>query len=221
MKKIFPVLGVVVLAGVLAMTASPFGSQAASGNGAPSGAHYNLNIIGVQNPKTADMTDSTGHVIFVPLIGKTRIMLTQGEYQVLDANGTDGKAAFQLPNPDPTNSGTTTYSVYVRTLGKPGGQASMNTCATTTVVNPDTGLTEEICSVGVLKMERTAGKSSFQDVSKYLLYIYADVDFDGVQERVPLFDASLQDYFWSYDNQGMKHIQLRFYPIPTTVPATM
>jgi hypothetical protein len=33
---------------------------------------------------------------------------------VLDGNGTDGVAAFQLPNPDPTNSGTTTYSVWAR-----------------------------------------------------------------------------------------------------------
>ena len=34
-------------------------------------------------------------------------------------------AAFRLPNPDPDGDGTTSYSVYVRALGKPGGKATM------------------------------------------------------------------------------------------------
>jgi hypothetical protein len=33
---------------------------AIAGNGAPSGAHYNWNIIGVQNPKSPNMTGSDG-----------------------------------------------------------------------------------------------------------------------------------------------------------------
>ena len=37
------------------------------GNEAPNGAHYNLNIIGMDKEKTADMTGSNGHVIFVGL----------------------------------------------------------------------------------------------------------------------------------------------------------
>lgn len=223
MKKIFPALGVVVLAGVLAMTASPFGSQAASGNGAPSGAHYNLNIIGVQNPKTADMTDSTGHVIFVPLSGTTKIMLSMGDYQVLDANGTDGKAAFQLPNPDPDNDGTTTYSVYARALGKPNGSAKMTTCATGPGLDGILGTADDelLCSVGSLTVTRSKGKTTFTNVSKELLYIYTDLDGDGLAEHYNLFNDKLQDYFWQYDNSGLKLLQLRFYPIPTAVPATM
>ena len=47
-----------------------------NGNGAPSGAHYNLNIIGVPKDKTADMTDGSGHRIFVKLEGKTKILLS-------------------------------------------------------------------------------------------------------------------------------------------------
>ena len=46
------------------------------GNGAPSGAHYNLNIIGVgDNFTEADMTGNMGHRIFVKLEGKTKINL--------------------------------------------------------------------------------------------------------------------------------------------------
>ena len=38
-----------------------------NGNGVPSGAHYDLNLIGVPQGKTADMTGDNGHRIFVPL----------------------------------------------------------------------------------------------------------------------------------------------------------
>ena len=68
----------------------------AAGNGAPAGAHYNLNIIGVAKDKTAVMTDTSRHTIFVPLEGKTSIRLTEGDFAVLDGNGTDGQAAFRL-----------------------------------------------------------------------------------------------------------------------------
>jgi len=197
-------------------------SEAASlkGNGAPSGTHYNLNIIGVPKNKTADMTGGDGHRIFVPEFGKCRINLSAGDFQVLDANCTDGPSAFQLPSPDPTNSGTTSYSVWARALGKPGGSSTTNTCADLETTDPTTGITstQTYCSVYTLSLERQKGKSSFGDVSKYLLYIYADLNADGVLERYPLFDEALQGYFWDYDNQGLKLVQLRFYPIGTTVP---
>ena len=108
---------------------------AVTGNGAPSGSHYNLNIIGVDNPKNFDYntfeqqnTQGQGHRIFVPLDGNAKILLKEGDYSVLDANGTDGIAAFQLPAPDPENDGITTYSVYIRALGKKGGTATMSSC---------------------------------------------------------------------------------------------
>jgi hypothetical protein len=183
-------------------------------NGAPNGAHYNLNLIGVAKDKTATMDGSSGHTIFVPLWRNTTIKLTEGEFQVLDRNGTDGNgAAFQLPNPDPDGDGTTVYSVYARALGKPFNNASVQTCATDPVT------LELMCSVAVLTLERTKGPSKFENVSKQLLYIYADIDADGIQERVPLFSDELQDYFWAYDNNGLKLVQLRFYEVPTTVPA--
>jgi hypothetical protein len=80
---------------------------------------------------------------------------------------------------------------------------------------------EEICSIAVLEVERSKGKPRFENVSKELLYIYADITpDDGIDNvvRVPLFDDSLEGYFWDYDNNGLKVLQLRFYEIPTTVP---
>lgn len=182
-----------------------------TGSGAPSGAHYNLNIIGVPKGKTADMTGSQGHRIFVPLEGNCKINLSEGDFQVLDGNCTDGPSAFQLPNPDPENDGVTEYSVYARALGKPGGKSTTTTCAT----DPITG--EEWCSVYSMVLVREKGKSSFTNVSKVLLYVYADINGDGTLERYPLFDTALQDYFWNYDNNGLKLAQMRFYQISTNV----
>jgi len=208
---------IAVAAGLLAMMIPSIASVpqqqafAGSGNGAPSGAHYNLNIIGVPQNKTADMTGSNGHRIFVPLEGNCRINLSMGDFQVVDGNCTDGPAAFQLPNPDPDNDGITTYSVYARALGKPGGNSTTTTCF------DDTQTGETYCSIYSMVLVREKGKSSFTNVSKQLLYVYADTDGDGKVERIPLFSDSLDDYFWSYDNNGLKLAQLRFYEIPTNV----
>jgi hypothetical protein len=190
------------------------GTVALGGNGAPSGAHYNLNIIGVPKGKTADMTGSSGHRIFVPLVGKCKINLSPGDFLVVDGNCTDnGQASFQLPNPDPDNNGITEYSVWARALGKPGGSSTTTTCAT----DPSTG--EVWCSVYSMVAVRNKGQSSFTDVSRQLLYIYADINQDGTLERYNLFNDALQDYYWNYDNNGLKLLQLRFYPIASNVNA--
>jgi len=126
MKKI-----TLIALAVLLLASIPAVVFAETGNGAPSGSHYNLNIIGVPKDKTADMSGNYGHRIFVPLYGTAKILLTEGNFQVLDANGTDQNgASFQLPNPDPDGDGTTTYSVFVRALGKWGGSAIMQSCYT-------------------------------------------------------------------------------------------
>lgn len=216
MKK-FKVLAVTIAAAVVvfvpavALAGKPE-EAVQTGNGSPSGAHYNLNIIGVSKDKEATMTGNNGHRIFVNLEGNTKIGLSEGEtFNVLDANGTDKDGAkFQLPNPDPDNDGVTVYSVWARPLGKPGGQSKTTTCAY------DADGTEW-CSAESMVMVREKGKSSFTNVSRELLYIFVDLDGDGTVERYPLFSDELQDYFWSYDNQGLKLLQLRFYEVSTDV----
>jgi len=182
----------------------------------PNGPHYNLNIIGVSKEKSMDALNSNGHVIFVPLFGKARIELIEGDdYRVLEKNGTDGSAQFQLPNPDPDNIGKTEYSVYARALGKPGGKATMTAIA----VELDK---TEWYSAGSLVLESKRGPSKFTNVSKELLYVYVDYDGDGTAERYNLFNDKFEDYFWEYDNKGLKLAQLRFYEVSTIdIPATM
>lgn len=206
------VLGIMLLGILIGMKLVGQGTktpEASGGNGSPSGAHFNLNVIGVPKGKKADMT--SGNRIFVPLTGSCQIKLAEGAYAVLDANCTDGSANFQLPNPDSDNDGITTYSVWARALGKPGGRSETTTCAV------DSSTNETYCSIYSMVQVRNKGKSSFTNVSRELLYVYADINSDGVTERMPLFDDRLQDYYWQYDNQGLKLVQLRFYEIPTNV----
>lgn len=186
-------------------------SQAATGSGAPHRAHFNLNIIGVSNNKTASMTDGKGRALFVPLTGSCEIDLSQGSYRVLDGNCTDGTGGFQLPNPDPDNDGVTNYSVWARALGKPGGTSKTTTCVTE---SEDEQL---YCSLFSVISVRNKGQSPFINVSKELLYVFTDIDNDGNLDRVPLFDSKLENYLWKYDINGAKIIQLRFYQIPTDV----
>lgn len=195
----------------LLIVASAFvaSSASAAGAGNTGGGCYNMQII-AQKEKTVDMTGSSGHSLFILMNGRTKILLQEGSYNILDRNGTDGTAAFSLPSPDPTNSGVTAYSVFARVVGKPGSKIDMATCAYD-------ALGELYCSGDTISMSRIAGTSKFQNVSQQLLYIYADIDGDGDIDRVPLFDSRLQDYFWQVDSQGRAHMQLRFCPLSSVV----
>jgi hypothetical protein len=201
-----------------------------TGNGAPSGSHYNLNIIGVPKDKSPNLTGGNGHRIFVDLgrdgePAPTRINLAEGPFDVLDANGTDGVAAFQLPNPDPDGDGITEYSVYVRALGKPGGKATMQSCYED--VDGSTWCAVDFLGgVEPITLDRTKGKQTFTNVSKDLLYIDYCAAWDEVTgecldvDQLPLFSNDLLEYFWQYDNEGLKLAQLRFYEVPTETPWT-
>src|SRR5690349_25166193 len=123
---------------------APVRLSSQTGNGAPSGPPFNLNIIGVPHDKSANMGGS-GNVIFVGLGTRTdgvttKILLSQsadGVFEVLDKNGTDGEASFALPVPG-------TYTVWARALGTPGGQSKIATCAT--FIDPTTGVATLLCS---------------------------------------------------------------------------
>jgi hypothetical protein len=233
MKKLIVIALVVVLA-ITAGTAGVLADKPQQddgtykGNGAPSGPHFTLNIIGKDNAKKETMDCGNGHRIFVPLEGKSKIWLEASDdpdpqatpYPQVDKDGFwvedctawgDG-AKFYLPNPDPNNDGVTRYAVFMRVLGKPGGKVKMQTCATDTV---EGGQQIQVCSDLQIIEVRDKGKMSFSDVSAELLYIYAwiydDAKDDWEYQRLPLFDDELEDYFWQYDNNGLRIAQLRFY----------
>src|SRR6266446_2552077 len=196
---------------------------AQTGNGAPNGPHYNLNIIGKEQCSTDPMTNGNGHVIFVLLNGGdvatnlngklastiskvNKIYLQQAPdantFDVLDGNACDGNGAlFELPNP------TNGYSIWARALATPGGSATMTTCAT----DPTTG--EVVCSTLNVLLTRSKGPSKFTNVTKELTTITFIDPTTGNPVTASIFDPALQDYFWNYQNNGVRLAQLRFYPL--------
>jgi hypothetical protein len=225
MKRLSIITAVFVVGTGLAAPASADGINL-------NGPHYNLNIIGVENPKTVPMTGSERHTIFVGL-GKhssvaSHIYLAPGPFAVCDGNAFDAArscsgevvankgAVFQLP----CNSAVQTergcsdgtfsadYQIWGRALGKPGGSVNIQTCAT-----DETGAL--ICSTDNALFTRGKGKSGFFDVTNALTTVNACFVVNGgtICETVSLFDPVLQDYFWQYANSGLRLLQLRFYPL--------
>ena len=232
---------VVIGLAILGSMCATMPSWAGGGNGAPTGPHYNLNIIGVDNPKSSPMTSSDRHTIFVGLGTKksdpnaanaiTSIWLTPGDFQVCDGNGFDAAydcagnqigrgmsgAVFQLPcnTAVPTDFGcaagtaSASYQVWGRALGQPGGSATITTCAF-----DDLGAL--ICSSeNTLNVfSRGKGKQTFQDVTSQLTTLQS-VCFDlaGIMTcgNVSLFNGVLQDFFWQFDNNGLRLAQIRLY----------
>jgi hypothetical protein len=196
---------------------------AQTGNGAPSGPHYNLNILGKEQCPTDPMTTGNGHVIFVLLNGGdvatnlngklasniskvNKIYLQQAPdnstFAVLDGNACDATGAlFELPNP------SAGYTVWARALGTPGGNATVTTCAT----DPTTG--EVVCSTLNVLLLRTKGQQKFANVTTQLTTITFINPATGQPVTVSIFDPALVDYFWNYQNNGLRLAQLRFYPV--------
>jgi len=221
----------------LTLVAAP--GYAQTGNGAPSGAHYNLNIIGMKAEDTEDckkapMTDSNRHTIFVDLDftdptpkqptpiaslnRRNKIYLQEGPFQVIDGNACDGdEAIFQLPLQECATATVETvsdcaYDVYIRGLGSP--QGSPSAVITTCGISPAGD--EFQCSLESVTVTRTKQKSSFTNVTKELTTLCIDTIDDGVfdgqcDERVVLFGDDFAQYFWDYDNNGLRLAQLRFY----------
>jgi len=203
-------------------------AAALAGNGAPSGGHYNLNIIGHTKCSGDDLKNTNRHNIQVLLNGgdsagriggtlaslldkRNKIYLSQsfdGTFTVMDGNACDGDgASFRLPAPG-------SYEIYARALGQPGGAATMTTCDTGAGADLILGTADDeiVCSTENVLLARSKGKSSFSNVTTQLTTITVDLDGDGVLDTVSLFDAALQDYFWNYDNNGLRLAQLRLYP---------
>ena len=203
------------IAAALALTVCA-STPALAGNGLDvNGAHYNLNILGKTTCGIAS-TGSSGHVIQVLLNSndgsqngklattldkRNKIFLSPGPFGVTDPNACDGDgAAFSLPAGG--------YSVWARALGKPGGKATLSLCAVDTMGTADTADDVLACNTGesVVSMTRKGGQPVFTNVTKELTTLtYAGTAYN-------LFDSTFQSYFWDYDNNGMRLLQLRFYP---------
>jgi hypothetical protein len=173
------------------------------------GAHFTLEVVAVPDGNAADLGGDDGRRLFVPLAGRTNILLGEGDFLVLDANGTDGSAYFQLPNADPARSRATAYSVWARAVGAPDITMRATRCAR------DDATGELFCRVAERVLVRSAGGST--DVSKALLYVDPGAAGAGA-DRYPLFDSVVGDLFWRSDGRGQRLAQLRFYEVAGRAP---
>lgn len=232
MKKIFALAMAAVMSLTLAIGASP--AFAGIGSSIPdNGKHYNLNIIGVQKGKSAPMDNPDRHTIFVSL-GKdggitTKITVKANtanpiEFEVIDGNGTDGEAIIAVPY---TAYGTLSYNVYASALGKPNGSVHVDATAVFDDTTYDAGLLETS-----FDLARSKGKPTTINISNiFRASGWIDLNGDGIQDptdttftNVWVFNVpTLLDYFWTYNNSGLKLMQVRFYETTsgtwTNVPA--
>jgi hypothetical protein len=211
-----------------------------TGNGAPSGAHYNLNLLGKDHCPGDDRTGTSTHSImvllnytdadynnilgdepgnYVTLDKRNKIFLSGGDdFQVTDGNACDNHgASFTLPW-----NVSTDWQIYVRELGKPGGTGDIRTCGISAGTDGimDTADDEIVCSTNNVELQRNKGKSVFTNETKtlttiqYQIPIYdAEGNVIGYQnEEALLFDPDFYQYYWDYDNNGLRLVQLRFYP---------
>jgi hypothetical protein len=155
---------------------------------------------------------------------------------VIDANATDGDGALiAVPDPcagsDIVDGCTPRYSVWAR--ARAGGNATLTTCATEEEL-PEDEIQDTWCGGNGINLYPTKGRKA-QDVSGALLFmtisvddaldpeLAACIDPDGDSTDllpdsydVYLFDRCFENYFWNYDNNGLKNLELRFYWAPVT-----
>jgi hypothetical protein len=233
--KMFRIL--LALAVVFAVAAPLLIAQ--NNNQCPGDKEYQFNIIGMAKGKSPKLSDNNGHRIFVPLTGKTSIFMTGdtdqnsanglqcgNNFDVIDANGTDGSALLLVPcdpltatNLDPN----VCFDVYATPLGTPGGHTNIDVvcsfdatcincnidggnCATGNIDVPIAGhngkpVTQNITSVfrasGCIDLDPTINPGcTTGDIAFHNEWIF----------NIP----QLLSYFWDYDNAGNRIVQIRF-----------
>ncbi|MCK4733954.1 MAG: hypothetical protein KAT65_15980 [Methanophagales archaeon] len=205
-KLIIVAVGALVVCGLLLSSGALAVKPTDAGNELPSGKHYNLNIIGAKNVGDVGNGNSMGHTLFVKLNNPTKILMTQdpeGVFQVVDRNGLDdGVAEFNI---EPGY-----YDVYARALGKPNGDVTITSWGE---FEDDTG--NPLLELGSVKLTREKGKPQTVNINK-LFYVDVTLLVDGetvTYDKTWVFDIDeLLEYYWDYDNDGLKLLQVRFYP---------
>ena len=192
------ILSALALATIVGMVAI-----AGTGNGAPSGQHYNLNIIGVPNPKQVDFDGGNGSRIFVSRTGSTWFYVHGGtSYDVLDRNGTDGKVGTSISDPGivfpyegiPGLGGQWKVQIYVRLLGPKDSTVDWSTYVPSFL----------------------AGKPTIVDGST-TWYLYESFQLDRTSTKFQLKTSQLlpdayQDVLWVLDpTNKFRIVQMRIY----------
>jgi hypothetical protein len=224
MRKLIAIIVTAVL--LLSVCASPV--LAAKPGADFNGPHFNLNLIGKKTDWSGggSYNNPDRHTIFVPedtstfsyalpdgtiQSGSIKLEFTQttGEdFAVLDGNAfDDGVASFQLAKGR--------YQVYIVSRAKPGFSTDINALVYFTDNLTQTQWMSLL--VGEITVTR-----KWQDATPLFYVSDAEENTLGITADTWVFDyldmlaaAGYGDgeYFWDYDNNGNKLVQVRFYPV--------
>jgi len=202
-----------------------------------SGPHYNLNLIG----KKADWSGGGSydnwdrHTMFVPedtseytfqvgnetagyqTFNGIKILMTQGiEFAVKDGNAfDDGKCSFQLAPGE--------YNVYIIAKAKPGGYTDITGWV---YAEDETGAYNWFLNIGTVHVTKSKkwedathifyvsdSEDPFELVGAEDMWVFYYMSAVEVYLDDPLTpEGPFTEYFWQYDNNGNKLVQVRFYP---------
>jgi hypothetical protein len=190
---------------------------------------YVLNVLGKKDgwSPNGDFDNPDRHTIFIPEYGETKIWMTSGpEWAVIDGNGVDGEASFQLEKGR--------YTVRIAALGKPGYELDLKGKS---MFELDAGgyYTLVLDSITVKRSKGTPvwmdGTPLFYITWEEILLVLGELGIEPIEEDLAtelgynvgddvwIFDfiewLSENDevglYFWHINNKGVKHFQVRFY----------
>ncbi len=241
MRKLSFTAAVAIVAATLLVGASTDVANAQVGKGL-SGAHWNLNIVGVPKDKSASMTGSQRHTIFVPLnsgedVGrKVKIFYKRNldnpdKFEVEDGNATDDdEATILVPfefcgDRQAGCEELLSFDVYAVGLGKPNGAAILTAECTYSLDVVDDGGNpnlecEDTLLLGTIEIKREKGKPKSENITGiFRVTGCLDLVVDGICDsgdlsfrNIWIFNIEeLLEYFWDYDNNGLKLMQIRFY----------
>ena len=215
-----------LISAVLASTLIAGGAMAAKGNGLPSvdmKDSFLMNIHAVDKCPSNGFDGSNRHTIVIEglteedfaaaleahgnnvpdLSSKNDIMLVKSDsadsFQINDGNACDNDPA-ELALPPLV---ATTYNVFIKMVGKPGGKANPVLCAKD--LYTDLVTDDYYCNTGTVHV-RVKGKNTYVDVTDELLWILEE-DWYTFVFRDP--DGS---YFWDFSATTGAKAQVRFVP---------
>ncbi len=220
------ILGALVAAMVLSMVSMlAFAGKDENGNGFPAGAHYEFGLIGRPTTYEGGGTDNSNrHNMFIPLDtegmtdGPVKIIMTQGDaFLVVDGDATDGQGELQI--------GPGYYAVFARALGKPGKPGNERIIGIdaffTYWMDEEGGTLSDAIYMGGVDLSREKGKPQTKNISKLFYFSGSITYLNELDEEVTatfnnewVFDIPLlEEYWWSVDNNGVKRLEIRFYPV--------
>jgi hypothetical protein len=190
------------------------------------GKHYNLQILGKDKDDMPVGDTENRHTIFVPLNKACKIYMQQtedpndDEFKVLDANGFDSNGCrFELAAGH--------YNVFARALARPGGKTTIEAWFSLKegYATPPPAILDaegyQLYSLGTVDLSRDGKKPQVVNINKLFYWTITICEVDEFGNLVNCVDYTnywvfdieeIDEYLWKYNNEGLKLLQVRFYP---------